>query len=157
MKRYVRFGNLWSFYLISSVYACFTILCFFSWTNARFSCLCIHSFSCRQALVVSRCVSITSKITGSGRGTSSRVMAFCLGYPGSNPGTGFFHFRIAANLFSLDVRLFLTTYNRTKQTLPSSFLFPSIIYHCKIYQRGSIRCKHNVRWQHVSRMKNVSY
>ena len=42
-------------------------------------------------------------VVGSGGGTSGRVMAFCLGRLGSNPGTdlGFFQFRIAVNLFSL--------------------------------------------------------
>ena len=46
----------------------------------------------------------------------------------------FFKFRIAVNLFSLGVQLFLITCNRTVHTLPSSFLFPIIIFHCKIYQ-----------------------
>ena len=46
----------------------------------------------------------------------------------------FFQFRIAVNLFSLGVRLFLLTYNRTVHTLPSSFLFPFIIYLCENYQ-----------------------
>jgi hypothetical protein len=45
---------------------------------------------------------------------------------------GFFQFRIAVNLFSLGVGLFLIACNRTVHTLPSSFLFPIIIYHCKI-------------------------
>ena len=63
--------------------------------------------------------------TGSGGGTSGRVVAFCLGRPGSNPRSdfGFFQFRIAVNLFSLGVGLFLITYNRMVHTLPSSFLF----------------------------------
>ena len=46
----------------------------------------------------------------------------------------FFQFRIAVNLFSLGVGLFLITCNRTVQTLPSSFLFPIIIYHSENYQ-----------------------
>ena len=48
-------------------------------------------------------------VDGSGGGTSGRAMAFCLGRPGSNPGTDFtfFQFRIAVNLFSLGVGLFL--------------------------------------------------
>ena len=46
---------------------------------------------------------------GSGGGTSGRAMAFCLGRPGSNPGLDFcfFQFRVAVNLFSLSVWLFL--------------------------------------------------
>ena len=73
---------------------------------------------------------------GSGGGTSGRAMSFCMGRPGLNPGLdfGFFQFRIAVNLSSLGVGLFLITYNRTVRTLPSSFLFPIIIYCCKIYQ-----------------------
>ena len=69
---------------------------------------------------------------GSGGGTSGRAVAFCLGRPGSNPGTdlGSFQVRIAVNLFSLGVGLFLITCNRTVHTLLSSFLFP-IIYHCE--------------------------
>ena len=45
-----------------------------------------------------------------GGSTSGRAMAFCLGRPGLNPRTdlGFFQFRIAVNLFSLGVGLFLT-------------------------------------------------
>ena len=52
---------------------------------------------------------LSNSILGSGGGTSCRAMAFCLGRPGSNPGTdyGFIQFRIAVNLFSLGVRLFL--------------------------------------------------
>ena len=38
------------------------------------------------------------------------------------------------SLFSLGVGLFLTTCNRTMHTLPSSLLFPIIIYHCENYQ-----------------------
>ena len=66
----------------------------------------------------------------SGGGTSGRPMAFCLGRLGSNPAAdlGFFQFRIAVNLFSLGVRLFLIASNRTVHTLPSAFLFPIIIY-----------------------------
>ena len=73
---------------------------------------------------------------GSGGGTSGRVMAFCLGRLDSNPGMGlgFFQFRIAVNLFSLSVRRFLITRNRTVHALSSSLLLPIIIYHCKIYQ-----------------------
>ena len=41
----------------------------------------------------------------------------------------FFQFRIAVNLFSLGVGLFIIM-----RTLPSSFLFPIIIYHCENYQ-----------------------
>ena len=68
----------------------------------------------------------------SGCGTSGRVMAFCLGQPGSNPRTdlGF----LAVNLFSPSVGLFLITCNRTVPILPSFFLFPIIIHHCKICQ-----------------------
>ena len=75
-------------------------------------------------------------VQGRGGGTSGRAMAFSLGRPGSNPGLdfGFFQFRIAVNLFSLGVGLFLITCNRTVHTLPSSFLFPIIIYHCENYQ-----------------------
>ena len=73
---------------------------------------------------------------GSGGGTIGRALAFCLGMPGSNPPTdfGFFQVRKAVNLFSLGVRLFLITCNRTVHTLPSSFLFHIIIYHCENYQ-----------------------
>ena len=73
---------------------------------------------------------------GSGGGTSGRATAFCLGVPGLNPGMdlGFFQFRIAVNLFSLGVRVFLIMRNRTLRTLPSSFLFLIFIYLCKIYQ-----------------------
>ena len=46
----------------------------------------------------------------------------------------FFQFRLALNLKSLGVGLFLITCNRMVQTLPSSFMFPIIIYHCKIYK-----------------------
>ena len=42
-----------------------------------------------------------------------------------------FQFKIAFDLFSLDVGHFLITCNRAVQTLPSSFLFPIIIHHCK--------------------------
>ena len=68
----------------------------------------------------------------SGGGTSGRAVAFCLGRPGSNPGTdfGFFQFRIAVNLISLGVGLFLITCNRMLSTLHSSFLFP-FIYNCE--------------------------
>ena len=78
-------------------------------------------------------------LLGSGGGTSGRAMAFCLGRPGSNPGSefGFFQFRIAVNLFSLGVGLFLITCNKTVHTLPSSFLFPIITYLCKIYELES--------------------
>ena len=44
----------------------------------------------------------------------------------------FFHFRIAVNLFSLGIRLFLITLNRVVNTLSFYFLFPIIIYLCKI-------------------------
>ena len=73
---------------------------------------------------------------GSGGGTSGRAMAFCLAKPGSNPRTdlGFFQFRISVNLLLLGVQLFLIMFNRMMHTLPSSFLFPIIIYHCKINQ-----------------------
>ena len=73
---------------------------------------------------------------GSGGGTSGRVMTFCLGRPGSNPGSdfGFFQFRNADNLFSLGVGLFLMTCYRMMHILPSSFLFLIIIYHCENYQ-----------------------
>ena len=71
-----------------------------------------------------------SIVVGSGGGTSGRAMAFCLDRPGLNPGLdfGFFQFRIAVNLFSLGVGLFLITCNRTVHTLPPSFVFPIIIY-----------------------------
>ena len=70
-------------------------------------------------------------VLGSGGGTSGRAMSFCLGRPGSNPGMdlGFFQLRIAVNLFSLGFVLFLITCNRTFHILPSSFLFPIIIYY----------------------------
>ena len=61
----------------------------------------------------------------------SWAIAICLGRPGSNPGTGVFQFRIVVNLLSLSVKLFLIKCNRTEHTLPSSFLFPIIIYHIK--------------------------
>ena len=67
-------------------------------------------------------------------------MAFCLGRPGSNPRTdlGFLQCRIFVNLFSLGVGLFLLTCsNRMVHTLPSSFLFPIMIYRCKISQLQS--------------------
>ena len=74
-------------------------------------------------------------VAGSGGGTSGRAMAFCPGWLGSNPGSdfGFFQLRIAVNLFSLGVGLFIITCNRTVHNLPSSFLFPIIIYHCENY------------------------
>ena len=45
---------------------------------------------------------------GSDGGTSGRVMAFCLGRPGSNPRLvfGFFQFRFAVNLLLLGVGVF---------------------------------------------------
>ena len=43
----------------------------------------------------------------------------------------FFKLRIAVNLFSLGVGFFLITCNRMVQTIPSSFLFPIITYHCE--------------------------
>ena len=53
-------------------------------------------------------------------------MTCCQGRPGLNPRTDFwFFFRIAVNLFSLGVWLFLITCNRTMHTHPSSFQFPS--------------------------------
>ena len=66
-------------------------------------------------------------------------MTFCLGKLGLNPGMnlGYFQFRIAVNLFSRSVGLFLTTCNSNVLTLPSSFLSPSIIYHCKNFQLQS--------------------
>ena len=71
-----------------------------------------------------------------GWGTSGKVTAFCLDRRGSNPKThlGFFQFRIAVSLLLHGVRLFLVTCNRMAHTLPSSFLFPIIIYHFKMYQ-----------------------
>ena len=84
---------------------------------------------------------------GSGGGTSGRAMAFCLGRPGSNPGLdfGFFQFKIAVNLFSLGVGLFLIRCNRTVHSLPSSFLFTIVkIINCKLtmYQeKGKINPK----------------
>ena len=70
---------------------------------------------------------------GSGGDTSGRAMAFCQWRPGSNPGTnlGFLKFRNAVNPFSQGVWLFLTACNRTVHALPSSFLFPIIIYYSK--------------------------
>ena len=64
----------------------------------------------------------------------AQVVERCLGRPGLNPRTdlGVFQFRIAVNLFSLGVWLFLIMCNRTKHILPPAFLFPIII--CKIYQ-----------------------
>ena len=47
---------------------------------------------------------------------------------------GFFQVRIAVNLFSLGIGLFLITCNRMMYPLPSSFLFPIIIYDCENYQ-----------------------
>ena len=75
---------------------------------------------------------------GSGGGTSGRVMAFCLGRPGSNPQTdiGFYQFRIAVNLISLGDLLFLIKCNGTVHTIHTSFLFHIIIYHCiKLYTK----------------------
>ena len=72
---------------------------------------------------------------GSGGGTSGRAMTFCLDRPGSNPGTdlGFYSSENVVNLFSLGAGLFLMTCYRTVHTLPSSNLFPFIIYYCKFY------------------------
>ena len=74
-------------------------------------------------------------LVGSGGGTSGRAMVFCLGRPGSYPrmDLGFFQLRIAGNPFSLGVGLFLIVRNRTMHTLPFSFLFPVITYHCENY------------------------
>ena len=74
-----------------------------------------------------------SRVSGGGV-TSGRAITFCMGRPGYNPGMdlGFFQFRIAVNLFSLGVGLFLIKCNRTVHTLPSSFLFSIIIYQFKI-------------------------
>ena len=76
-----------------------------------------------------------SKLDGSGGGTSGRAMAFCLSRPGLNPGLdfGFFLFRIAVNLFSLGVKLFLIM-NKRPVHLPSSFLFPIVVknINCKL-------------------------
>ena len=52
--------------------------------------------------------------SGRGTGISGRAMAFCLRGAGSNPW--------------MDLGLFWITYNRTRHTLPSSFLFSIIIY-----------------------------
>ena len=52
----------------------------------------------------------------------------------SQEGLRLFQFRITVNLFSLAVGLFLIMCNRTVDTLPSSFLFPIIIYPCENYQ-----------------------
>ena len=65
----------------------------------------------------------------SGGGTGGRALALCLGRPGLNPRTDFGFF-----LFSLVVRLFLIACNRSVNTLPSSFLFPLIVYQCENYQ-----------------------
>ena len=69
---------------------------------------------------------------GSGSGASGRVTACVRAGPGLNPRTdlGFFPFRIAFNLFLLGMRLIYRLF-------PSSFLFPFIMYHCKIYQLQS--------------------
>ena len=50
---------------------------------------------------------------GSGGGTSVRALAFCLGSPSLNPGMDlcFFQIRMAVNLFSLGVGLFLIMRN----------------------------------------------
>ena len=79
---------------------------------------------------------VTAGVDGSGGGTSGRATAFCLGSPVSSPWTalGLFQFRIAVNLLSLAVGLFLIISSRMVQTLPLSFLFPIISYHCEIYQ-----------------------
>ena len=73
---------------------------------------------------------------GSGGGASGSAMALCLGWPSSNLRTdlGFFQIRIAVYLCSQGVGLFLMQCNGMVHTLPSSFLFPTIIHHCKIYQ-----------------------
>ena len=69
---------------------------------------------------------------------SGRAIAFCLGRPGLNLGTdlGFFQFRIVVNLTGC--WFFKITFSRTAHSLPSSFLFPIIIYHFKISQLKSI-------------------
>ena len=72
--------------------------------------------------------------------TSGWAMAFCLDRPGSNlrmDVVGFFWFRIAFNLFSLWVGLFLIMCKIMVHTPTYSFLSPSIIYRCKIYQSQS--------------------
>ena len=59
-------------------------------------------------------------------------MAFCLGRSCLNPRTdlGFFQ---SIYLYRR-TGLFLMTCKRTVQILPSSFLFPNIIYHCNAMQ-----------------------
>ena len=47
---------------------------------------------------------------------------------------GVFQFRTTVDLFLLCQGLFLITFNRTIQTLPSSFLLLIINYNCKIYK-----------------------
>ena len=80
--------------------------------------------------------SLSCLVRGSGGGTSGRAMVLCLGRPGLYPGTdlGFFQFRIAVNLFSLAIGLFLIPFKRRVHTITSSFLFPIINYHFTIYQ-----------------------
>ena len=51
----------------------------------------------------------------------------------------FFQFRIAVNLFSLGVGLFLLAYNRMVHTLPSSFLLPVSYHHLPLWK--IINCK----------------
>ena len=81
---------------------------------------------------------ITTKKMAEKEVVVAQVVERCIlsGRPGSNPTLdfGFFQFRIAVNLFPLGVRLFLIMCNRTVHTLPSSFLFPIINYHCENYQ-----------------------
>ena len=56
----------------------------------------------------------------------------------SRVGLWLFLSRIAVNLFSLGVRLCLMMCNGTEHTLPASFLFLIIIYHCEDYQFQAI-------------------
>ena len=66
-------------------------------------------------------------------------MVFYLNRSGFNHEADFVFFRsiFAVNLFSLGVGLFLIMCSRKVHTLISSFLFPIIIYHCRIYQLQS--------------------
>ena len=101
-------------------------------------------------------------VNGSGGGTSGRAMAFCLGQQGWNPGSdfSFFQFRIAVNLSSLGVGLLLLTVHRTVHTLPSSFLFPIIIFtivkivKCKLtiyHEKGKNKSKKSLGKAHIKK------
>ena len=57
----------------------------------------------------------------------------------------FFLFSIAANLFALSVGFFLITGNGSVHIFHLFFLFPIIIYHCKIYQMWSNNVPRNFK------------